>query len=237
MSELSLPDPAGVASPSENTQRSEATPPDPAPRSIHPWRFWLPLAVQLLLVAIVPARSAYTFFTGHTVVLQTRPVDPYDFLRGYSQTLSYTVSDLATLAKLPGWKTVAGSAWGNGQPSIAQEVDHFYVILQRPATGFQPGQEPPAWKPVAVERQLPARLPGDRLALRAQVEGSQIIYGLESYYFPEDQARDINERLSRAGSRGPNVQRSQPLRMEVRVDAAGQAVPVALWIGKESLRF
>lgn len=235
MSELSLPNPPADL-PSEDAHRSETNPPVPPPRSIHPWRFWLPLAVQLLLVAIVPARSAYTFFTGQTVVLQTRPVDPYDFLRGYSQTLSYTVSDVATLAKLPGWKTVAGTVLGDGSRAIAKEVDHFYVILQQPAAA-KPSQEPPAWKPVALERQLPASLPSDRLALRAQVEGSQIIYGLESYYFPEDQARDINERLSRAGSRGPNVQRSQPLRMEVRVDRAGQAVPVALWIGKETLRF
>ncbi|NET14750.1 MAG: GDYXXLXY domain-containing protein, partial [Okeania sp. SIO1H6] len=43
------------------------------------WRFILPLTVQLALILSIPAQAIYTTITGRTVVLQTVPVDPYDF--------------------------------------------------------------------------------------------------------------------------------------------------------------
>ena len=66
------------------------------------WRFAVPLLLQIGLVLVPPAQSVYTHITGKTVILQTIPVDPYDPLRGYSQTLSYDISRLETLKKLPG---------------------------------------------------------------------------------------------------------------------------------------
>jgi uncharacterized membrane-anchored protein len=41
------------------------------------WQFWLPLAVQTLIIAAVPAQAIYTSTTGRTVYLKTVPVDPY----------------------------------------------------------------------------------------------------------------------------------------------------------------
>ncbi|NEP81104.1 MAG: GDYXXLXY domain-containing protein, partial [Okeania sp. SIO3B3] len=67
------------------------------------WRFILPLTVQLALILSIPAQAIYTTITGRTVVLQTVPVDPYDFLRGYYQVLSYDISRKDNLSQLPGW--------------------------------------------------------------------------------------------------------------------------------------
>ena len=70
------------------------------------WRFWLPLCLQIALILTVPIQSAYTLILGKTAILQTIPVDPYDLLRGYSQTLRYDISRPETLRSLPGWETL-----------------------------------------------------------------------------------------------------------------------------------
>ncbi|MEO9124284.1 MAG: GDYXXLXY domain-containing protein, partial [Microcoleus sp.] len=96
-----------------NTEKSETTntliqPPSftlsPAAKRLPAWRLWVPLLLQIGLITAVPATAVYTLVTGKTVVLQTAPVDPYDFLRGYYQVLSYDISDPRNLEKLPGWK-------------------------------------------------------------------------------------------------------------------------------------
>lgn len=81
------------------------------------WRFVVPFAVQLAIILIVPAQSAYTYNFGKSAVIQTVPVDPYDLLRGYSQTLSYDISRTNDLEKFPG-----------GEDLTKGNV--FYVILE-----------------------------------------------------------------------------------------------------------
>ena len=80
----------------------------PEAKRLPAWRMWVPLLLQIGLIAAVPATAVYTFITGKTVVLQTVPVDPYDFLRGYYQVLSYDISARTNLQKLPGWKDLPG---------------------------------------------------------------------------------------------------------------------------------
>ena len=81
---------------------SESPPPTPeSPRPISIWRFWAPLLFQTALILAVPAQAVYTQLTGKTVILQTIPVDPYELLRGYSQTLRYDISIQDNLRKLP----------------------------------------------------------------------------------------------------------------------------------------
>ena len=71
------------------------------------WRFLVPLGLQLGIILIVPAQSAYTYNFGQSAVLQTLPVDPYDLLRGYSQTLSYDISQINNLK-------VSNKTWRSG---------------------------------------------------------------------------------------------------------------------------
>lgn len=212
----------------------QASPPENRPdrRSVPGWRFWLPMVAQLALVVAVPAQSAYTFATGRPVTLQTAPVDPYDLLRGYSQTLSYEISQLDTLKALPGWEAIS-EEFGEGNRQLSPEIGTFYVILERPAN---PDAEPPEpWEPVELRSDRPESLPENRLALRAIVEGSSVRYGLETYYMPENRRDEINRRIG-------DVQRFQqgdrvPFVVDVRVDGSGRAVPVRLWVEDEPLRF
>ncbi len=169
--------------------------PDPTPSTLPSrprprmtGRFWAALALQVAIVAIVPAQSAYTYFTGTPVVLQTLPVDPYDLLRGYSQTLNYTISDWQTLRSLPGGDRLPSDPYApaplgtEGTPNTT-----FYVILEPPSQSTETiseaksgakseaksgaksgaksaGTTPPLpWIPVAVTLEPPTRLTTDEL--------------------------------------------------------------------------
>lgn len=190
------------------------------PQPIPPWRFWTPLALQLVLLLSVPAQSAYTYATGTSVTLQTAPVDPYDFLRGYYQTLNYEISDRFRLESLPG-----------GKETFAQNPQRFYVVLQAPdQTAGQPGA---VWQPVQVSPDRPKTLAANQVAIRGNINGyGSLLYGLESYYMPEDRRDSINQTISEL-----QQQDLQAFVVETRIDARGNAVPVSLKVGDETLRF
>jgi len=193
-----------------------------------PWRrLWIPLLIQIALILAIPAQAIYTSLTGRTVVLQTRPVDPYDLLRGYFQTLNYTISDFSTLRELPGWAELQ-QQHADRSGHLPQNTS-FYVILEAPAN---PDIEPPLpWKPVQISIDRPNLLPVDRIALKGQMKNRNIEYGLETYYMPEDQREQLNQEIGQ-------VQRSrQPFVVEVKVDKHGHAIPLSLWVKDRNYRF
>ncbi|MGL6338766.1 MAG: GDYXXLXY domain-containing protein [Waterburya sp.] len=190
------------------------------------WRFFLPLSLQMLLILAVPAQAIYTHYTGKTIVLQTMPVDPYDLLRGYSQTLSYNISRTSDLAKLPGGEIL------NQNESNLKNGMKLYVILESPKTSA--AKPPQAWQPVAVSLKRPSNLPDNRIALAGIVKYSAIAYGLETYYLPEDKISDINQEISQLQ---PDSDSKRPFVVEVKVDAQGNSVASSLWIGKHNYRY
>ncbi|MGK7901719.1 MAG: GDYXXLXY domain-containing protein [Hormoscilla sp.] len=189
------------------------------------WRLWLPLAFQGLLIFSVAAQPVYTYLTGKTVIIQTRPVDPYDLLRGYYQTLSYDISSRETLQELPGGKAVVKL------PRDRKSETSFYVILEKP--GGDKAGAPAAWVPVAVSGDRPKDLSGDRVALKGEFQKyGQILYGLETYYMPEDQRVEINREISQA-----QASQARSFVVEVKVDDRGNALPVSMWVGDHNYRF
>lgn len=185
------------------------------------WRFFLPLIFQAGLILAVPGQAFYTSITGRIVILQTIPVDPYDLLRGYSQTLRYDISQVNNLETIPGWDNlnlVSG--------------ERFYVILEAPKLSVSEGKLPPAWLPVEVRRDLPSDLPSNRIALQGEYNSHWIDYGLETYYMPEDKRKEINAQIR-------EIQREEERQfvVEVKVDSKGNAVPVSLWVGDRNYRF
>jgi len=198
-------------------------------RSLPIWRFAVPLLFQVGLILALPAQSIYTHITGKTVVLQTIPVDPYDPLRGYSQTLSYDISRLENLQKLPGWQEVTKQQKSRNSNYLASGTQ-LYVVLESPPAGAK--QPPVAWKPIKVSGTIPTSLPANQIALKGTGAVSSIRYGLETYYFPEAQQQEINQAISQA-QRG----RSQSLVVEIKVDKQGNGVPISLWVRDRHYRF
>lgn len=192
-------------------------------------RFWLVLIAQILLVAALPMRAAYTTWTGRSIVLQTLPVDPYSLLQGYSVALRYDISNRQSLEKLPGghWLTAPAPP----HPSLFAPHKPVYVILQAPADAATTPPQP--WKPVAVQGDRPMQLPPNQVALRGVIRYGQIVYGLETYYIPEADRQQINDQISQIRA----VQGNRPFVVEVKVGTDGQAVPVGFWVQTHHYQF
>ncbi len=192
------------------------------------WRLWLPLLFQTGIILAAPAQPFYTQLTGKTAILQTVPVDPYDPLRGYSQTLSYDISRIDNLQQLPGWQELMQQ---NTSESSVRDVPvgtNLYVTLEAPTSSSIP---PSAWKPVRVSRDRPQNLAANQVAIKGKFTGNSITYGLETYYMPEAQRDEINQSIAQA-------QRDQQhFVVEVKVDNQGRAVPISLWVDRRNYRF
>ncbi len=185
------------------------------------WQFVLPFTVQLLIILAIPSQSLYTYAFGKTVTIQTIPVDPYDLLRGYSQTLRYDIiSNWNQLKKLPGGQDL-------------NETETFYVTLQAPE--FLNKQPPLPWTAIAVSNEKPDSLPDNQIAIAGNTEGYRgAVYGLETYYMPENDRQKINQEI-RDLQRQPNGK--IPFVVEVKIDSRGKAIPVSLWIGDRRYQF
>lgn len=194
-----------------------------SPRRIPGWRFWLPLLFQAILIVAVPARDAYTSVAGKPVILQTAPVDPYDLLRGYYQTLRYDISNVDLLEKLPGGE-VLSTAQGTST--------RFFVVMEAPADATANTAPPQPWKPVRISTDRPTDLNPNQAAIEGQFNGWQVTYGLETYYMPEDQRQQINADISQVQG-----QNQESFVVEAKVDASGNAVPVGLWVRDRNYRF
>ncbi|NQE37895.1 GDYXXLXY domain-containing protein [Microcoleus asticus] len=210
----------------------------PEAKRLPAWRLWVPLLLQIGLIAAVPATAVYTFITGKTVVLQTLPVDPYDLLRGYYQVLSYDISDRTNLEKLPGWKDLPAEKTPCPPGVACPQNTHnpkpqtsFYVILEAPKAATNPGR-PQAWKPVRVSLKNPANLPANQIAIKGKYNSWRMEYGLETYYMPEDEREKVNQEISEA-----QRNQRQSFLVEVKVDKTGHAVPVSLWVRDRNYRF
>ncbi len=184
-------------------------------------QFLLPFTVQLLIILAIPSQSLYTYAFGKTVTIQTIPVDPYDLLRGYSQTLRYDIiSNWNQLKELPGGQDL-------------DKTKTFYVTLQAPELLDE--QPPIPWTPIAVSNEKPDNLTDNQIAIAGTITSySRAVYGLETYYMPEDQREKINREI-RDLQRQPNGK--IPFVVEVRIDSRGKAVPVSLWLGETEYQF
>ncbi len=203
-----------------------------SPRNSSPltaaWRFWLPLCLQIVLILTVPAQAVYTHLSGQTVILQTVPVDPYDLLRGYSQTLRYQVSQPDTFKNLPGGEIIPS----DNKPG-RQQID-VYITLQAPANAESTPGSPTPWQPVAISGNLPNNLSPNQVALRGEYYYTSIEYGLETYYFPEDRREEINSEIGQTFGNSPE---ERPFVVEVKVDSRGNAVVDSLWVGDRKYKF
>ena len=199
------------------------------------WRFWLPLALQILFILIIPTQAAYTLLLGKTAILQTVPVDPYDLLRGYSQTLRYDISRPQELRSLPGWSDLIATEENEQKRGNELVKVPFYVILESPKTKVDGDQQPAPWRPIAVSQARPTNLPKNQVAIRGRMSGYRWVdYGLESYYFPEAQREDINQSIQQLQT---DIEGNQAFVVEVKVDGNGNAIPIRLWLGDRQYRF
>jgi uncharacterized membrane-anchored protein len=169
------------------------------------WAFAAAVALQLAVLAAVPAPQAYTRLTGRTVILKTAPVDPYDVMSGYYVTLSYEISNLSRVS--------GGKALESEADAYDREAVTVYVVLREGADGV--------WGAESVHDSWPD-VPADRVVIKGRRRWSSIEYGIERFFIPET-ARETVEKDLRANR--------DAARVEVKVDSFGRAALVRLLIG------
>lgn len=166
-------------------------------------RFIAALVVQLALIVAVPLPKVAAYAWGTPVLLEIRPVDPYDILRGRYMRVDYALASEAALAALPGWQ----APWGSPGTVV-------FVTLR-------PGAAGAPWTPVAVASEAPEELPAGHVLLRGRMENGSLALGLGEFHMPEERGDEAEAALRRA---------PESARAEVRVDGEGRAVLVGLWL-------
>jgi uncharacterized membrane-anchored protein len=134
--------------------------------------FIVAIAVQLAILAALPARKVLTIARGREVTLKVQPVDPYSIMSGYYVTLDYAISRSSTFPT---------------PPDLARGV-RCYAVVERDAEGI--------WQPVELVEEPPTYLSDDRAVLRGNAEAGSIIrYGIESFFIPETRRVEVADDL------------------------------------------
>jgi uncharacterized membrane-anchored protein len=153
-----------------------------ARRIPHPLLFGLAALVQVGLIAAMVVDRSRILREGQEVMLQTRPVDPRDLLRGDYVVLSYDISSVA-----------AGAL--KDQP-VKTRRSPVYVTLSPKADGFYE---------VAALSLTPVTVSGKDVLIRGRIVSGdhcggfvdafcdklQINYGIERYFVPQGEGREI----------------------------------------------
>jgi uncharacterized membrane-anchored protein len=164
--------------------------------------FLLAVVLQVGILVGVPARKAVVRWTGRTIYLPIRPVDPYSMLSGYYASLGYEISN----------------PWTDGE-KIAEfrKGTDVYVVLE-------PGSDN-LWHPARYSWDRPPdSVSSNQVLLKGKHTGWQRIeYGIEEFYLPETRRGEL-DKLLRDRTIVPFA--------EVKVDRNGNAALVSLRAGK-----
>ncbi len=129
------------------------------------WRLVAAVAVQLAVLALVPARQLLAGMHGTEVTLATAPVDPFDTFSGPFVALAYEVE----------------------QPCLAVDVDAtVFVTVQR-------GE--PAWTFVSLDRERPPASDGRVSLRATCRPGRASLDSAGRFYLPQEQATDVERML------------------------------------------
>jgi hypothetical protein len=129
------------------------------------------VGLQLLILALVPARPVLAAWRGQEVTLATAPVDPYDPFSGAYVRLGYEVE-----------RPEAGLV-----PPELEDGQTIYLVVER---------ADPAWRLTAVAVEPPPPSP-DRAALRATWRhGVPRLESASRLYLPDERARAAEAALA-----------------------------------------
>jgi uncharacterized membrane-anchored protein len=140
--------------------------------------------IQVALIAAMVFDRARILRDGSEIMLQTRPVDPRDFLRGDYVVLSYDISSLPARA-------LQGKPAPGRRPTVyvklAPKADGFYEAL---AVDDEP--MPVSGNEVMIEGHATSGT-GCGGILNHFCERLTIAYGLEQFFVPEGEGRELEK--------------------------------------------
>lgn len=176
------------------------------------------LAIQTLLLFYMIANKQWTLAFGDPIVLETQPIDPRSLFRGDYVILNYTISRIEL-------NQVAGD-------NVFQTDDPVYVSLEKKGE---------YWQAVAVHQSYPDvgpqqkvirgrvhyvngnRYRRHRKLLAEDIRSINIRYGIENYFVPEGEGRELERRVP-----------EREISIQVAVDSFGRAgIKAVLFNGQE----
>lgn len=138
--------------------------------------------LQVALIAAIVVDRAGILRDGTEITLQTRPVDPRDFLRGDYVQLRYQISSVR-LGALAG--TPIAAKYAPVFVKLAPDVDGFYG-----AVSAHLAPVPVSGREVLIKGRLDGGFEcGGNV--RTYCEWGNVTYGLERYFVPEGEGRAI----------------------------------------------
>ncbi|MFA6217788.1 MAG: GDYXXLXY domain-containing protein [Candidatus Omnitrophota bacterium] len=151
---------------------------------------WIAVAVGLII------SKQHIIRTGKTVLLETVPVDPRDFLRGDYVILRYKISSIDL------------------QKTASERS--YYEYGRKVYVKVEPGER--SWEATAVNTKMPVS--DNRVYIKASVRSCynkklELNYGIESYFVPEGVGKGIEKNMQ--GNKSS-------VRVEVLVDSSGNAL-------------
>ena len=167
--------------------------------------------LQIAFLASMIMSRAAILRDGREILLEVRPVDPRDLLRGDYVRVGYNISSVPV--------------------ELVKEVtEETGQIINAPLyVRLEPGDDG-IWKPVAARIGAPP--PGDPGANQVDIRGTtlqshlvdvpsvRVAYGIERFYLPEGEGKPIETDM-----------RERSFRMAVAVDASGTAQIKAFYDG------
>lgn len=136
--------------------------------------FVLAVLVQLGIVIYPSAQKiAIRSVPENVITLRTKPVDPYDVMRGYYMTLNFEISEP------PGFTHDEGR--------VGETV---YTVLER--------GDDEVWNAVSTSYAMPALKQGQRIIKGWVAQRSWrglIMYGIEKYFVPETMGEEIEQKI------------------------------------------
>jgi uncharacterized membrane-anchored protein len=127
--------------------------------------------LQIVLIALMVADRVHILRAGTEVTLQTRAVDPRDLLRGDYVALNYDISSVPIAGPNDQWTAKRGAT--------------VFVRLTPNADGY--------YRAVSVQADLTPVTSPDILIQGRVVGTARIKYGIESYFVPLGEGRDIEQ--------------------------------------------
>lgn len=135
------------------------------------------VALQVLWIAGTAATKEIAHATGRRILLETRPVDPRDLLRGDYLILNY---DISSIARDQVRGAVPDDPLGKHLYVALIPSGDFYRVEY---ASFSP--IPPSSTGVVVRGTVDARFRWMRGAANDDTRSLPVMYGLERYYVPE----------------------------------------------------
>ena len=138
--------------------------------------------IQIALIGLMVADRVMILRTGVDVTLQTRPLDPRDFLRGDYVVLGYDIS------RVPAGALGAERTAGRGNPvfvKLAPNRDGFYEAISVHAAPVDVASPEVLIRGHVVSG---VNCGGDGCSSASRL---QVRYGIENYFVPEGEGRKL----------------------------------------------